>query len=77
MESCDHWQDLKEAGSMGHRLDKLLRPGVGVYFVVMACFCAGALVCGQYWLAAAESAVTLVVFLIYVLNRKRRDRKIR
>ena len=61
---------------MDHKLGKLLRPGVGVYFVVMACFCAAALVWGQYWLAAAESAVTLVVFLFYVLNRKRRDRKI-
>ena len=61
---------------MDHKLGKLLRPGVGVYFVVMACFCAAALVWGQYWLAAAESAVTLVVFLFYVLNRNRRDRKI-
>ena len=62
---------------MSKKLGRLLRPGVGVYFVVMAVFCAAALVLGEYWLAAAESAVTLVVFTIYMVNRNYRDRQIR
>lgn len=61
---------------MNKRLGKLLRPGVGMYFVVMALFCAAALLAGQYWLAAGESAVTLAVFAVYMVNRNRRDRKI-
>ena len=61
---------------MNKRLGKLLRPGVGMYFVVMALFCAATLLAGQYWLAAGESAVTLAVFAVYMVNRNRRDRKI-
>ena len=61
---------------MNKRLGKLLRPGVGMYFVVMALFCAATLLAGQYWLAAGESAVTLAVFAVYMANRYRRDRKI-
>ncbi len=61
---------------MNYRLGRLLRPGVGVYFVVMAVFCGAALLSGAYWLAAAESAVTLIVFAVYTVNRNRRDRKI-
>jgi len=58
------------------KLGRLLRPGVGVYYIVMALFCAAALIYGYYWLAAAESAVTLLVFAFYVVSRKRRDRQI-
>ena len=62
---------------MGKRLGRLLRPGMGMYFLVMGAFCAAALVLGQYWLAAGESVVTLVVFLLYSLGRRSRDRKLR
>ena len=61
---------------MNKKLGRLLRPGVGVYFVVMAVFCAAALLTGEYWLAVAESAVTLAVFAAYTINRNRRDRQI-
>ncbi len=61
---------------MSKKLGRLLRPGVGVYFVVMALFCGAALVSGAYWLAAGESAVTLAVFAVYVVNRNQRDRKL-
>ena len=61
---------------MDHRLGKLLHPGVGHYFVIMACFCTASLALGQYWLAAVETAVTLIAFLVYIMNRRRRDRKI-
>ena len=58
------------------KLDRLLRPGMGAYFLVMAAFCAATLVEGNYLLAAAEAAVTLLVFTLYMTNRNRRDRLI-
>ncbi|MBR7104285.1 MAG: DHH family phosphoesterase, partial [Lentisphaeria bacterium] len=61
---------------MNHRLGRLLRPSVGVYFVVMAVFCAVTLLAGEYWLAAGEAAITLAAFGVYVMNRKRRERQI-
>ena len=61
---------------MNNKLGRLLRPGMGVYFVVMALFCAAALVAGHYWLTAAESAVTLLVFAGYMVSRNHRDRQI-
>lgn len=61
---------------MKRKLGRLLRPGMGIYFFVMAAFCAAALLEEHYWLAAGETAVTLLVFMIYVMNRSRRDRQI-
>ena len=61
---------------MNNKLGRLVRPGMGVYFVVMACFCGATLLAGHYWLAAAESAVTLLVFTGYMVSRKHRDRQI-
>lgn len=61
---------------MNKRLGRLLRPGVGMYFIVMALFCGAALVAGHYWLAAAESAITLLVFTIYMVSRSYRDRQL-
>ena len=61
---------------MKRKLGRLLRPGMGVYFLVMAAFCAAALLVEHYWLAALESTVTLVVFMLYVMNRNRRNRQI-
>ena len=62
---------------MNKRLGKLIRPGMGVYFVVMSLFCAAALLTGQYWLAAFESIVTLVVFTGYTVSRNHRDRQLK
>ena len=61
---------------MSKKLGRLFRPGVGAYFVVMALFCAAALVLEYYWLAAGEAAVTLLSFAIYMMNRNYRDRQI-
>ena len=49
---------------MNRKLGRLLRPGMGIYFFVMAAFCVAALLEGQYWLAAAETSVTLLVFML-------------
>ena len=61
---------------MKRKLGRLLRPGMGVYFVVMAVFCATALLSEQYWLAAAETSVTLLIFMLYVMSRSNRNRRI-
>ena len=61
---------------MNRKMDRLLKPVMGVYFFVMAAFCAAALLEGHYWMAAVETTVTLVVFMLYVMNRNRRGRQL-
>ncbi len=61
---------------MNKRLNRILRPNMGGYFVAMAVFCAAALLAGQYWLAAGECLVTLVMFAMYLVDRSRRSREI-
>ena len=61
---------------MNYRLGRLLRPSVGVYFVLMAVFCAVTLLAGEYWLAAVEAAITLAAFGVYVMSRKHRENQI-
>ena len=61
---------------MNRKLGKMLRPGMGGYFLVMGAFCVAALVEELYWLAAVETAVTLLVFILYIMNRTYRDRQI-
>ena len=58
------------------KLGRLLRPGMGAYFFVMAAFCAAALAERHYWLSAAEASVTQLVFVMYLVGRKRRDNQI-
>ncbi len=70
------YYDLEEAKDMRRKLRKLLRPGMGLCFFVMAAFCAAALLEGQYWLAAAETSVTLLVFALYISSRNRLNREI-
>ena len=61
---------------MNRRLGRLLRPGMGAYFFVMAAFCAAALLVEAYWLSAIETAVTLAVLMLYVVDRRRRERQL-
>ena len=61
---------------MNKRLSRLLRPGMGIYFVVMGVFCAAALLSQQFWLAAAEGIVTLILFAVYMSDRRYRGREI-
>ena len=61
---------------MNKKLGKLLRPGRGIYFAVMICFCTASLVLGQYWLAAGEAAATMLLVALHSWNRARRDRQI-
>ncbi len=61
---------------MKRKLSRLLRPGMGAYFFIMAAFSAAALLERHYWLAAAEASVTLLVFMLYLVGRNRRERQI-
>ena len=61
---------------MNRKLGRLLRPGMGSYFFVMAAFCAATVLEGNYLLATAEASVTLLIFTLYITNRNRRDRQI-
>ncbi len=61
---------------MKRKLGRLLRPGMGMYFCVMAAFCLAALLEEHYWMAAAEASVTLLVFMIYIMGRSNRNRRI-
>ena len=61
---------------LNRKLGRLINPGMGGYFFIMAAFCAAALLTQQYWLAALETVVTLVVFAFYILDRKRREKQI-
>jgi len=61
---------------VNRKLGRLLRPGMGSYFFIMAVFCAATLLEGNYLLAAMETSVTLLVFMLYLMNRNRRDQQI-
>ncbi len=61
---------------MKRKLGRLLRPGMGAYFAVMGFFCVLALLGEEYWLAVAETSVTLLVFLLYMMSRSKRNRLI-
>ena len=61
---------------MKSKRNRLVRPGMGTYFIVMGIFCAASLVMGQYWLAAAEGLVTLGVFSLYSLDRAYRHKEL-
>ena len=61
---------------MKKKLNRILRPGMGGYFAVMACFCAAALLIEHYWLAAVECGITLLMYILYTVDRNRRSREI-
>ena len=61
---------------MNRKLGRLLRPETGVYFLIMAAFCAATLLEGHYLLAVVETSVTLLTFMLYITNRNRRERQI-
>ena len=62
---------------MKKRMNWMLRPGMGTYFFILGLFCAVALLAGQYWLALGETLLTLAMFGLYTIDRKRRHREIR
>ena len=61
---------------MNKRLNRILRPGMGAYFVIMGVFCCATLLFEYYWLAAVECGVTLLTLALYLMDRRRRSREI-
>lgn len=67
---------IEEAETLNKKLQKLLRPSRGAYFILLAVFCGASLLAGEYWLAAGESVLTLAVLLIHKVNKNRRDKQL-
>lgn len=61
---------------MNRRLGRLIEPNLGLFFVILFAFCAAALGLGQYWLGAAELAVTLLLLFLDQHRRTRRKREL-
>ena len=61
---------------MNRKLGRLLQPGLAWYFVVMMAFAVVALLMDQFMLAAAEAIATAGLFVIYQINKVRRQREI-
>ena len=62
--------------TMKKKMSRLLRPGLIACFVVMFLFAAAAVWLKQYHLAIVEFAVTALLMILYLLDRKRRNREI-
>ena len=61
---------------MNKKLSRIIRPGAGIYFVVMLCFCLAALLLDHTALAVAEGLITGILFVGYLLLRKLRHRSL-
>ena len=61
---------------MNKKLERLLQPGMSLYFVAMLCFCVVTLVMRYYMLAIVETLVTAVLVIINWVARRRRNRQI-
>ena len=61
---------------MNKKLGRLLQPGMGMYFAVMALFAFAAIVMDYMILAAAEAAVTLGLFVFYLIRKEHRRREL-
>ncbi len=57
---------------MKKKLQWLLNPSMGLYFVCMLLFCAGSLLTERYALFAVEFVVTVILLVAYILFRLRR-----
>lgn len=61
---------------MNKKLGRLLRPSMGLYFVILLGFCSLALAMHQPVLAMVQAGVSLVIFAIYLLDKKERRRRL-
>ena len=62
---------------MNKKLARLLRPTMALYFCILLCFSAAALVLGHYLLGVAELIVTMAAAAIYTTGRNYRERQLR
>ena len=61
---------------MNKKARKIFQPGYGGCFVVMLCFCVAAAVMQNYYLAGGGLAVSVLMTIIYMVSRKRRNKEI-
>ena len=61
---------------MNKKLGRLLQPGMGWNFTVMLCFAILAVLAQQYALAAVESGVTAMLFIIYWIRKNHRKKEL-
>ncbi len=76
MDMVDDHARIEEAETVNKKLERLIQPGMGVYFIVMAAFCVATLSVGQLVLAAVECALIIIIAVIYVLRRKQRHQQL-
>ena len=62
---------------MDKKLNRLLRSGMGIYFVFMLLFCVAAALQHQYVLAGVELTVTAILFTVFLLLQANRRRQLR
>ena len=61
---------------MKNKLNRLLRPHMGVYYSVMGVFSGLAVLLEQYWLGATIGASAVLLYILYHLDRNNRRRKL-
>ena len=61
---------------MKNKINRLLRPHMGVYFVTMGIFSGLAMLAEQYWLGAAMGAAAALLFALYNLDKNYRRRQL-
>ena len=61
---------------MNKKLGRLLQPGMGMHFAVMAGFVLAAVLMDYMVLAAVEALITLALFAFYLIRREHRRREI-
>ena len=61
---------------MNRKIRRILRPGMGIYFVAMLGFSLMALLMDQPMLAVIEGAITAILYSAYLLVRKLRHRNL-
>lgn len=59
---------------MDKKLERFVRPGKGLYIVILFGFCAMAFLAGHYWLGAAEAVVSILTCAYYLVDRQHRRR---
>ena len=61
---------------MKRKLNRILRPGMGIYFITMLAFSLVALLMDHPAVAAAEALITAAMYTAYILLRKLRHRNL-
>ena len=61
---------------MNKKLGRALRPGYGVYILALALFAAVAVLLGQYILAGVGFGMTLILLILYGVNRKHHNKEL-